>query len=168
MNRGLQFGWIFGAALIAYGIFYRLADIHYSSALGWVFYLLLPIAVFLALRATRGDRDGKLSFGYATRVGSVAIALSSALYCVYVFIHNRFFDDSLLQTLLTDQQAAFSERGLSGAELDQALQYVRILTQPFAFSVVVFIQLFLFGLMSTVILAAFLRRKEPPIATAAQ
>lgn len=168
MNRGLQFGWIFGAALIAYGIFYRVADIHYTSPLGWVFYLALPVAAFLALRASQQDRGEPLVFVEATRIGSVTVALASATYCVYVFLYNQFVDDSLLQALLDDQQAKFASLGMSGAELEQALQIVKIMTQPGPFSIVVFVQLFLFGLMSTVILAAFLRRNETSMDAEAQ
>ena len=83
------------------------------------------------------------------------MALGSALYCVHVYGYNGFIDDSLLRDVRADQTAELAARGLDSARHAAAVESIEAFTQPGGFSLAVFIQLSVVGILASLILARF-------------
>lgn len=160
-QMGVRYGLIIGGALIVYGIFFRVANIHYSSLLAWVFYLLMPAGVVLVLWAYRKSNASAPAFQPGFWAGSLTSVISAALYSVYVFFYNRFIDDSLLQTIITDFRARFIEQGLTGEQFDSAMEQLLAGASPGLFSIGVFIRLAGLGVLFALVLAPLSRFYRP-------
>lgn len=150
---GLRYGLVLAAGLIAYGILFRVAKVHYSSPLAWIFYAMPPIGASLALWAFGSVNDSPPSLLKSAGLVAMVVAIGSALYSAFVFVYNRFIDDSLLVAVRSDRVASLGERGLAGEELASAVERVRLATAPAVFSLNVFIALFVFGVLSSVVIA---------------
>ena len=52
LRLGFRWGLILGGFLVLYGLVFRLAGFHYTSLWTWIFYIALPVAAHLAMRAS--------------------------------------------------------------------------------------------------------------------
>ena len=164
MVVGLRHGLYLGLFLTVYGVFFRLAGIHYAAWPAWVFYLAVPLAVWLAGRALRTSR-GELTFGPGLGTGLLTATVGSAIYSVYVFVYNRFVDDSLPRTIVADFRTRFEELGMPAEEIETQIQLVESFMRPAAFASGVFVRLTLLGFVSALLVTAFLRMRteaRPP------
>jgi hypothetical protein len=152
IRSALRWGAILGGFLAAYGLLFRLLDLSYKSIWSWVFYIAVPIGGYMALRAAR--RRGALG-GYrrAFAIALLASTVGSGIHAGYVYVYNRYVDDSLLLEVREDLLvSALKVRPGSGAEAEQRRR-VEAFTRPALFSVAVFLRLVAVGLVSSVVLA---------------
>ncbi len=152
-------GAIFGGILIVYGLIFRLADLDARSPLAWVFYILMPVACYFAMRSLKQVDAGKLPYRRGVGVSALTSVIAAGAYSVYVFLYNRFVDDSLLVNAIALNRQALMDSGLSAAEIEQRMEPVNTLLTPGPFSLLVFVQLTLFGILTALIIAAFIRSK---------
>ncbi len=159
MRSALRWGLALGAAEIAYGVLYRVASLDQVPGLAWIFYLMLPVAGFLALYHARPDG---LTYRRGLGLGTLVGALGSFVYVIYVYLFNRFVDDLLLVQIRESTMATIEARGYTGARLDAALWQVETFTQPAGFSAYVFVRLAIVGTLCAAVLALFLRSRRDP------
>lgn len=155
MTPSLRHGLYLGGFLIAYGVFFRFADIGHNSPLGWVFYLSLPVAAFLSLKA-RANKETQ-SFTQALSRGGVTILVGALLYAIYVYGFNAFIDDSLIQTV---REQAFSKIDSADQNAQSRISLIRTLTTPHGFATTIFFQLLIAGIATLFIIAPFARNQE--------
>ncbi len=140
----LRIGLYSGLALIIIGIVYRQLHIPVSSGWSWIFYAMLPVIAWLAIRALtkqRADTGFKAQF----IVSSYATIIASAIYVISVFLYNALIDASLLAEVEAFLQQSAVAAGKSGAALEQAYQLADVFTQPVPFAIAVFLQLAVTG-----------------------
>ena len=151
---GIRFGLITGFAIILYGVVFRLADIHYTSPLTAVFYLLLPAGLVTALWAYAKAKREFANFLQTLVGGSILVAIAALLYALFVFVYNQYIDDSLIQTVLEDSRQGLITHGQSGAELDESMKRIRSsMGNPARFATLIFVQMLIVGLISTGLIA---------------
>ncbi len=155
----LRIGLYLGAAEIAYGLFFRGVGFHHTSRWSWVFYLMLPVAAWLAQTSTRTQK-GRLGFPAAALAGSVAVGIGSIIYCVQVWLYNRFVSDSLLVEVRAARLHELQEAGRSAAEIATATQSLDSFLQPAAFAVAVCVQLMIVGVVVSLVTGVFTRRSS--------
>lgn len=160
-----RYGLVVGGLLILYGVLFRLLHFETMPILLSLFYLAPPLAAFLACRALKTE-NGVLGFkdGFKTALG--AALLAGLLYGVYVFLYNRFLDDSLLRGM--EEMARQRQLGLGKtAEEAEALVAAAFFLKPFGFSVYIFARLALVGVASALVIPFVMRTKEPAAGKAA-
>lgn len=151
---GIRYGLITGFAIILYGVIFRLADIHYTSPLTAVFYLLLPAGLITALRAYMKATGDFASLGQTLVGSTILVAIAALLYSLFVFFYNQYVDDSLIQAILQDSRERLITSGQSGAELEEAMKRVRSsMGSPARFAMQIFVQMLIVGLISTGLIA---------------
>lgn len=158
---GLRYGLVLAAGLIAYGILFRVLNIPYSSPLTWIFYLMLPVGGWLAVRALASAADAPPSLLRFAGFIALVMATGAGLYSGFVFVYNRFIDDSLLVAVRSDRVSRLHAGGLSGDELASSLARVELASTPAVFSLNVFIALFVFGVLSSLVVALLVSRLGP-------
>jgi hypothetical protein len=119
---------------------------------------MLPVGGWLALRAFAASVEAPPSLLRSAGIIAMVMAIGSALYSVYVFVYNRFIDDSLLVAVRSDRVARLQASGVSGDELARSLERLELSTTPAVFSLNVFIALFVFGVLSSLLVAVVLSR----------
>ena len=151
VDTGLRYGSYAGALLVAYGLIYRLAGVSPQSPLKWLFYLMLVVACVLAQRAhAASNRQSKVITRLAT--GSLTATVGGGIYGLYVYVYNRFVDDSLIRTVVADGRRA--AEGDAGAQA-----FLDWLSSPAAFAVMIFAQMLVFGIVFSLVAALVTHRK---------
>jgi hypothetical protein len=122
----------------------------------------------LGIKARRAEVPETEDFGYGrafgagVQVSAVACLLSAAFNYAYFAFINPGLSDIIVQAQL-DKMAA---RGMGDAQIERATQFVRFMWSPGMYAVQTLIGGFIFAVILSLIIAAFLRREvpaEPPV-----
>lgn len=148
----LTYGLAFGLALTVLGIIFRLVNVSVASPLVLAFYLVLPLAAWLAIRRSRqGSAEG--TFRSEMLLASYATLLAAGLYSLSVLAYNVLIDATWLQAVEELARTRAVDSGKTGAALDAAYRQASVLSRPFPFTVVVFMQLAFAGILSSAVIA---------------
>ena len=121
------------------------------------------VCTSLGVKARRAEVPESEGFGYGSALGAgvlislVAAILGAAFNYVYVAFINTGYADVLLQ----DQMDKLQAKGLSGAQLDQAEKMTRLFMAPIPMTIMAMVFGFIFGLLVSLVVAAFLKRPAP-------
>lgn len=124
----LGYGIVAGIVLVAYVRLLDVTRLIYTTSWGtWLGYLaiiILPVAVFLALR-TRKKQQGTLQFGEAVILGLAVSFITASVYCIYTFVDFQFFNGSQLRNLFDYTRTAMEENGSSQAEIEKTISEMK-------------------------------------------
>ena len=148
-----------GIIEIAYGIFFRVGGFHFQSGWGWVFYLMLPVAVWWA-QAHYRRKVGSMTYLQGLGIAALVVSIGAAVYAVQVWAYNEFIDDSLLVSVREYQMAAWQEAGLSGATLQSAINQLEISLYPAVFAASVCLRMILVGVGCALVISLINRRPD--------
>ena len=148
-----RYGLGLGAFLVGYGVLFRLLGLDSASPLTWLFYLAQPVALVWLTRS-ESKRPG-LTRLRRVGISAAAAALGNSMYAIYVYLFNRFVDDSLIRDTLSSQLAALEASGLPAVEMARRAADLERAFTPLTFSVNVFIALMLVALGSALLLLAW-------------
>lgn len=150
LGIGLTTGAAAGLLLIVYGILFRRLGQTPDSPAGWVFYLLLLLAVVAANWQLRGPGGVPLLGGLAA--GVLVAAIGSLLYCTYVYAANRR-DGWLLEYSLAKGTERIERGELSPEVRQQRLRRLQAICRPGPFAALIFLQLVAFGTVVSLVSA---------------
>jgi hypothetical protein len=117
----------------------------------------------LGVKARRSEVPGTEDFGYGRALGAgvqvsiVACILSAAFNYAYFAFINPGFADIIIQYQMDSIQA----KGIDGARAEKAEQFIRFMMSPGIYAVQTLIFGFIFAVILSLIIAAFLKRGEP-------
>ena len=135
-GAALVWGGMLAAAMILYGIVFRITKVHYGSRWSWGFYLLPPA---FALRVQL--RYGGETFGPDIALAAMVIGAGCIAYGLFVFAYNRFVDDSLIRQVVADRVRQIDERGGDPAKVARAKTRVKNFEHPAPFAASVTVSL---------------------------
>jgi hypothetical protein len=123
----------------------------------------------LGVKARRAEVPETEAFGYGQALGAGALValVSSVLSAVFTYAYYAFINPGFTEILLQDKMDKLQAKGISGAQLDQAEKFTRLMLNPVPASVFALIAGFIAGFIIALIVAAFLKRPAPAIAPAA-
>ena len=121
----------------------------------------------LGVRARRAEVPETEEFGYGRAVGAgVQISLvSSVLSAAFTYAYGAFINPGFAEILVQDAMDKAQAKGASGAQLDQAEKFIRLMMGPGAMSTLALILGFIFGVIIALVVGAFLKRaaaESPP------
>jgi hypothetical protein len=138
-----------------------------SQILGYSMMVLAYLFVFFGIRSYRESQGGTISFGKAFRVGILITLITCAFYVVgWEIAYYGFFPD------FGDKYAAMTiermqKTGASDAEILKTTQdmeqFKKLYKNPLFNVGMTFLEVFPVGLIMTLVSAAILRRKTPPV-----
>jgi hypothetical protein len=133
-----MWGGILAAGMVVYGVGFRVAKRHYRSVWSWGFYLM-PVAAVAAAQVVFVGSGGVMPFGTGMGLAAVVSGLGCVAYGVFVFLYNRFVDDSLIRTAVSDRIRTLERRMTDAERRNRTIARIRALGRagPFAFAVTV-------------------------------
>jgi len=132
---------------------------------------IVVVLIVLGTKARRNEVPLSEEFGYGRALGAgVMIVLFGALFGVVVnIVYMKFINPGMADLIVQVQSAKFEAKGMSGAQLEQAEKFTRMMTGPIISSIFNFFGGMIIGTIISLITAAFLKRSasaEPPPVTA--
>ena len=128
-GAALVWGGMLAAAMILYGIVFRVTRVHYGSRWSWGFYILPPaVALWVQLRY------GREAFGPNIALAAMVIGAGCIAYGLFVFAYNRFVDDSLIRQVVADRLKQLEERSTDPEKLARSTARLKRFEHPAPFA----------------------------------
>jgi hypothetical protein len=117
----------------------------------------------LGVRARREETPAAEEFGYGATLGAgVLISLvGSILGAIFTYAYHAFINPGFSEILIQDALTKMEAKGVSGSQLDKIESFDRIMFSPAGMAVTALILGFIFGVIISLIVAAFLKRPAP-------
>jgi hypothetical protein len=128
--------------------------------------LILVIGVTctaLGVKARREQVPPSEEFGYGSALGAGAlISLFAGIFgAVFNFVYFAYINTGFPEVMLQYQLDKLQDKGLTGARLDQAEKMTRMFMTPLPMAIFALIEGLIFGILISLVVAAFLKRPAP-------
>jgi hypothetical protein len=108
-----------------------------------------------------------MSYGKGVGTGVLISLYSGLMSSVYSYIHFKFVNTEFADYQIALIRAKWEAAGMGSAQIEQAEGITRTMMGPVAQAIMTPIMVVLFGLVLSLIIAAFVKRNPPAGATAA-
>jgi len=131
---------------------------------------LIPLVVsivilVLGIKAVREEQPGKgLSYGKGVGTGALITLYSCIIGSVYAYIHFTYVNPNFADYVVEVSREKWASAGMSDSQMENAEKGVRWFTKPAVQAIASFIIGNIFGVILSLIIAAFLKR-EPAVAS---
>jgi hypothetical protein len=154
----LKAGLITGLAMTVYSTVLSLAGLPQTSPLHYITFLLLVGGLVYGMRDFKEQNGGYMTYGQGLGVGTLASAVAGLLSSLISTFYVKFVDPTLLQRTMDEQRIQMEERGMSDAQIDQAMKIAESMS-GFSF-IIATIGVVFFGFILSLIIAAFVKRER--------
>jgi hypothetical protein len=154
----LKAGLITGLAMTVYSTVLNLAGLPQTSPLHYVTFLLLVGGLVYGMRMFREQNGGYMTYGQGLGVGTLAAGVAGLLSSLVSTFYVKFVDPGLLKRTMDTQREQMEERGMSDAQIDQAMKIAESMS-GFSFLIATLSVVFL-GFILSLIIAAFIKRER--------
>jgi multisubunit Na+/H+ antiporter MnhB subunit len=155
---------IFGIFFLEWLIFRNNSENYdVREIVGWAGILLSTSFVYFALKYYRDKQNnGELSFGEGLKLGVLLILLPAMAFGIFNVLYILFLDPNFLDTYYNYQLEQI-KKSVPLAELDSKMKAVQqekeMFESPFVQFIVMFLSVFVVGLIVTIISTLILRRR---------
>ena len=148
--------------LLLYFTGFETEKLNIGQYLNWV---MLPVVFgvyFMALKAVREENPHKaLSYGQGVGAGTLISLISSAMSAVYTWVHLKFINTNFADYQIELLRQRWAASGLGDAQMEQAEKMTRMMMGPGMSAVFALVAGVIFGLIISLIVAAFVKRAAP-------
>jgi hypothetical protein len=154
----LKAGLITGLVMTVYSTVLSMMGLPQSSPLHYVTFLLLVGGLVYGMREFKEQNGGYMTYGQGLGVGTLTSAVAGLLSSLISTFYVKFVDPTLLQRTMDEQRIQMEERGMSDAQIDQAMKIAESMS-GFSF-IIATIGVVFFGFILSLIIAAFVKRER--------
>jgi len=123
--------------------------------------VLLVVLMVLAHREFKQTHEGMMTYPQGLGSGTLLSIVATVVTCVLLFVYVKFINPGYPEAALKLQQAAFEQRGMSGAQLDQAMAMTSRMLTPIGIVVTSLISGVVVGFIVALIVSIFTRKGDP-------
>ncbi|MDH5608842.1 MAG: DUF4199 domain-containing protein [Cyclobacteriaceae bacterium] len=148
MSTGIKWGLIAGLASIILFIAIDFSGQVGNKALSSIGFLVSIALLILAHREYKSDGDGFMEYGQGVGIGFWMGAVSAFLSSSFTYLYVTIINPAYMDTIKDIQQMEMEKRGMSDAQIEQAMEMSGFFTGPLA--------MFIFGLLGGVLITVIL------------
>lgn len=155
---------IVGAAfrLLMYFTGFETEKLATGQHINWLMLPIVFVIYWMALKAVREERPHQaMSYGQGVGAGVVISLISSVISAAYTYVHLKFINVNFADYQMALVREQWIEAGLSDAAMEQAESFTRMMMGPGISAGVAIIAGVFFGLIISLIVAAFVKRAAP-------
>ena len=158
---GLRYGLITGVVLAILSVILQLTDLAQNTWVGLFNWVILFAGIFLGIKEYKAQNEGFMSFGEGTKTGVIVAAVAGLFTSIFSYIYFTFVDPTALEKIRDLQITAMEDRGMSDAEIEQAMSVAGMFTSPGAIALMGLLFTVIVGLVFALIISAFLKKERP-------
>lgn len=163
-QTGIRYGLILGVISIAYFVILSATGVNMTEGFGRWGGLIFTIAIFiLAHKYFKENGDGYMSIGQGVGIAFWASLVSAVISNIFTFIYVSFVDEGFIQALKDQQYDQFVAKGMSDAQIDQAMSFSAGFMTPTAIALFGLIGGVIIGVIVGWIISLFTQKKNPDI-----
>ena len=122
---------------------------------------VLVVLMVLAHKEFKKTHEGVMSYGQGVGSGMLLAVIASVLSTILLYIYVGFINTGYPTAALKVQQAALEERGVTGAQLDQALSMTSAMLTPTGIVVTSLVSGVIVGFIVSLVVSAFTKCADP-------
>ncbi|MEJ0039039.1 MAG: DUF4199 domain-containing protein [Gammaproteobacteria bacterium] len=123
--------------------------------------VVLVVLMVLAHREFKKTHEGMMTYGQGLGSGTLLSVVASVLTAVLLYIYVGFINTGYPAAALKAQQAVLEQRGLSGAQLDQAMAFTGAMLTPVGIVITALVSGVIVGFIVSLLVSIGTRRSDP-------
>lgn len=128
----------------------------------YIYYLIFPVFIFLAISAYKKGTGGFLSLSEALKTGVVTAVISGIIYLIYNILMAYVIDPGFTQQALDMARDNMTEGGqMTEEQIEMSMQFAEYGANPFLGSAIWIALSALFGLIYSLIIGAIMKQQRP-------
>lgn len=156
-----RYGLIDGVAGFLIFVIWTMLGITQSWVSSAVSLVVLIVLMVLAHREYKKTHEGVMSYGQGLGSGTLLSVVAGVLAAILLFIYVSYINPSYPEVALRAQQAVLEQRGLTGAQLEQAIATTRTMLTPIGILVASLVSSVIFGFLCALIVSIFTKCDDP-------
>jgi hypothetical protein len=150
-----KYGLIQGVVSAAVSVIGTLAAIKPSWAGGVLTTALLVVLIVLAHREFKNTHNGVMAYGEGLWSGTLLSIIAAAVGAIFLYVYVQYFNTNFFATAIRAQQALLAQRGITGAQAQQAMGIVGAVMTPVGIAVSSLISGVIIGFVVALIASIF-------------
>lgn len=122
---------------------------------------ILIVLMVLAHREYKRTHENMMTYAQGLGCGTLVAVAGSVATCVLVYVYVKFINTGYLDAAIQAQRAALTQRGITGAQAEQALAFASSLMTPGGIVVISLISGLILGFIVALIVSIFTRKGDP-------
>lgn len=159
---GIKYGIYLALVSIIYSLILQILGLAAKQALGYVGFIFVIVALVLAHRDFKRSNEF-MSFGQGLGISMIIVTISSVLGSIFTYIYIKFVDDSMLGVIRDQAMVQMEERGMSDAQIQQAMDMQAKFTTPEMILVFGILAGIFFGFIIALIVTAITKKANPAL-----
>ncbi len=163
-SANLTNGLILGLIGVVYSLVMYFLNMTTNKAQGWVFMLIEIIVLYFLIKSYRdNNKHGNITFGEGLGAGMIMCLYYSLIMAVFTYILFTVIDPGLVDKQAALAEEAMAKKGMAQEQIDTAMKFTRKFMAPaFMIPFGIVVNMF-FGLIFSLIAAAFARKEGNPL-----
>ncbi len=162
-DAAVKNGIILGLVLTIFSFILTFAGMVGNNYIGMLNYVFIAVFVILAQNSFKTNGDGFMSFSQGIGIGTIVTLVGSLLSTIIGYFYTKFVDDSMVQLARDKAIQDLEARGLSSAEIDQAMQFSDKLLIPEVMYPIAIVVTVIVGVIISLIITLFTQKKDPSL-----
>jgi hypothetical protein len=123
--------------------------------------ITLVVLMVLAHREFKKTHEGIMSYGQGVGLGTLLSVVASVLSCILLYIYVGYINTGYPAAALQVQRATLEARGMSGAQLDQAMSMTSAMLTPTGIVITALVSGVIVGFIVALIVSIFTKDSDP-------
>ncbi|MFD2246979.1 DUF4199 domain-containing protein [Pontibacter ruber] len=157
----LKYGFVGALVSIVYTAVLMIAGAGTNKWLGGLGYLILIVAIFVAMQQYKKQNAGFMSYGQGLGIGTLVSLIFGLLGGLFMFVYTTFIDPNYMAGIMDQQRMELEERGFSDEQIDQAMAMGESFQGPVMTILSALIGYVIIGFILSLIISAIMKNKRP-------
>ena len=166
MKPYLKFALLTSAVIIIWTMIQYLTGLDRSDTgkyLSWISYPIMAVFIVMAIKEEKNLGGGYLSFGEGFKTGMMMMTVVAVIMSVFTYLYFSIINPEFLEFVADKAYDDMENRGMSDAEIEQAMGYAKMFMGVGFMTGAAFIGNIIIGAIMSLIAAAILKKEKPAI-----
>jgi hypothetical protein len=138
-----------------------MAGVDMTGGVRWVGYIIYIAMVILAHKYYKDNGSGYMAYGEGIGIAFWMALVGSTISSIFTYIYIKFVDAGFIEAIKDSQIQQMQERGMSDAQIDQAMSISSSFMTPEAF-LIMGVVFGIIGIVITALLVTIFTQKKSP------
>lgn len=162
-KTSLNAGLIFGLISIVISLIFYVTDLAVTAS-GYSFWISLIVwigAIVFAHNQYKKKGDGFMTYGTGIGIGTLTSVVIATLSSIFSAIYTSLIDTQFNERVIEQSRRTLEESGISDEMIDQSMKWTELMFNPAVQIISSILIAALAGLILSLIITAFTRKKDP-------
>ena len=160
---GLRYGVSTAVILVAYSLTLQLTGYEDNAMLGFLVFVILGLAIFLAHKAFKDQGDGYLGYGQGWRLGAFMSAFTGTITGTFTFIYLKLIDKEAIYLLVEQTRIGLEQQDMDDESIDRFMDLFEQFLTPILMGFADFLGMVILGSLLSLVIAAITKNERSEI-----